>query len=74
MKALKKAEAEKKQEKVSNALAAKEVEYLKRTVINLETKQLAESCVKVCSRRLVNKKRKGKTIHLLFMNSLLIFG
>jgi hypothetical protein len=59
-KAVKKAEAERNQESITNVLAAKEIEYLKRTVINLEVKQLAESCVRVCSRRLINKKRKGK--------------
>lgn len=58
--AIKQAEQEKMQVNVTNALAEKEIEYLKHTVISLEIKQLAESCVKVCSRRLMNRKKRGK--------------
>lgn len=58
-KAAKKVEEERLQENITNALAEKEIDYLKRTVINLEIKQLAESCVRVCSRKLLNRKKRG---------------
>lgn len=40
---LKKLGQEKQQEHITKALAEKEIEYLKATVVNLEVKQLAES-------------------------------
>ena len=62
-KAIKKVEQEKKRDSITNALAAKELEYLKQTVISLELKQLAESCVRVHSKRKLKflKGKKNKT-------------
>lgn len=57
--AAKKSEEERQQENITNALAEREIEYLKATVINLEAKQLAESCVRVYSRRQMNRKKRG---------------
>lgn len=61
-KATKDIEVEHRQNSITSALAAKELEYLKHTVISLELQQLAESCVKVHSKRRVKtyKGNKGR--------------
>lgn len=58
---LKESEKEKKKNNITMALASRELEYLKQTVINLELKQLAESCVRVHSKRRFRSYKGNKT-------------